>query len=183
MLPIATNATGIDVEAESSSSASAEVGDVLLSGGTSKALGLGRSSFDVDINQCLASTSWDTIVGGKQKVVLNWVCMAEFYLKNGKPELAAMAVCNTEVLKEFDSEEDCEAAHDFFQDMVEEAAVIVPNPNWEEEDERHEEYEQRIAELEAKVNAPRPTRVTREVVQQRYLSDEQRAKLEKVLEE
>jgi hypothetical protein len=63
----------------------------------SVAVGLGRSSFDVDINQCMGSTSWDTIVGGKQKLVLNWVCLAEFYIKTNQPELAAVAICNTEM--------------------------------------------------------------------------------------
>jgi len=159
-------------------------GDVSVGGDSSKAIGFGRSSFDVDINQCLASTSWDTIIVGKQKLVLNWVCMAEFYLKNGKPELAAMAVCNTEVLDEFSSEAECEAAHDFFEEVVETSAVMGDS-YWEEEDEEYREermqnYDERIAQLEQRASQPQ---VTREVTKERYLSSKQRAALEEVLKE
>lgn len=88
-------------------------GDVSMTGSSNKAFGFGYAMGDVDIAQCLGSEQWGTILGGKQKLVLNWPCMAEFYLRNGMYDLASMAICNTEVLTEFESEYACEQAHDF----------------------------------------------------------------------
>lgn len=92
--------------------------DLSIDGDSALALaapGLG----DVDIAQCLGSEAWTLLVGGKQKLVLNWVCMAEFYLENEKYELAAQALCNQpEILSEYDSEKDCEHDHDFTPDVV-----------------------------------------------------------------
>jgi len=54
------------------------------------------------------------LIGGKQKLVLNQVCMADFYLKVGRFDLAAQALCNQpEILKEYQTEVACEADHDF----------------------------------------------------------------------
>lgn len=76
-------------------------------------IGLSNSLGDVDIAGCLGSTQWATPLFSKQKLVVNWPCLAEFYLEHGKYELAAMAICNTEIVKEFTDEAECEAAHDF----------------------------------------------------------------------
>lgn len=76
-------------------------------------IGLSNSLGDVDIAGCLGSTQWATPLFSKQKLVVNWPCLAEFYLEHGKYELAAMAICNTEVVQEFADEESCELAHDF----------------------------------------------------------------------
>ena len=79
-----------------------------------RTIALGRSSFDVDIAQCMGSTSWDTLVVGKQKLVLNHACMAEFYLERGRYDLAAQSLCNIpEELAEYTSEAECELDHDF----------------------------------------------------------------------
>ncbi len=88
-------------------------GDISTGGNKSIALvapGLG----DVDIAQCLGSEAWTLLIGGKQKLVLNQVCMAEFYLKQGRYDLAAQSLCNQpEILNEYSTEADCEVAHDF----------------------------------------------------------------------
>ena len=90
-------------------------GDTVIDTGGNKSLavvapGLG----DVDIAQCLGSEAWSLLVGGKQKLVLNQVCMAEFYLKQGRYDLAAQSLCNQpEILDEYDTEVACEIAHDF----------------------------------------------------------------------
>ncbi len=69
---------------------------------------------DVDIAQCLGSEAWTLLIGGKQKLVLNQVCMAEFYLKQGRYDLAAQALCNQpEILAEYTTESICELKHDF----------------------------------------------------------------------
>jgi len=90
-------------------------GETIVSTGGNKSVavvapGLG----DVDIAQCLGSTQWSLLVGGKQKLVLNHVCMAEFYLKQGRYDLAAQSLCNQpEVLEEYGTESQCELDHDF----------------------------------------------------------------------
>ena len=152
-----------------------------VGGDSSRALALGRSSFDVDISQCMGSTSWDTVLGGKQKLVINWVCLAEFYITNGQPELAAIAICNTEMLDEFESEAECEEAHSFLIDapLAAVAAVDVEHEREEYENDFHEEqlqlqmeYDQRIAALEEEL-AAKPQVIERTVIEQRPLLSEE----------
>jgi len=178
LFPLVVLASGTDIEQE------VEVGDVMLDGGTSKALGLGRSSFDVDINQCMGSTAWDTIIGGKQKLVLNWVCLAEFYIKNGQPKLAAVAICNTEMLSEFASEAECETAHDFLADIVPPAPPPPPaNAAHEEEAEQYHyeqaqaqvDYDDRLDRIEQRLNRPRPA-----PEQKPLLTEDQKARLQAI---
>ena len=160
------------------------VGDTLIdTGGNSSLAVVAPGLGDVDIAQCLGSTQWSLLVGGKQKLVLNQVCMAEFYLKQGRYHLAAQSLCNQpEILAEYSTELDCELAHDF--------APVIPDhdmhrrsPEFEEtynlvqeqEDEIHTvqmaqtDLEQRIVELEQ-----RPVRRIVTTPKQLY-SDEQRA--------
>jgi len=104
-------------------------GEIILGGNSSKAFAFGHALGDVDIAQCLGSTQWDTLLGGRQKLVLNNVCMAEFYLKAGKYALAAMALCNQpEILREFATEEACELAHDFAPSPVAPPAPVSVDP-------------------------------------------------------
>jgi len=75
---------------------------------------------DVDIAQCLGSQAWTLLIGGKQTLVLNQVCMAEFYLTQGRYDLAAQALCNQpEILAEYTTEIACEIDHDFTPAIVE----------------------------------------------------------------
>jgi hypothetical protein len=86
-------------------------GDVSLED-KSLALGFGRSSFDVDINQCMGSTSWDTILVGKQKLVLNKWCAAEVYDAKGLRHMAAVIRCDIpEIIKHFSDAEHCIVAN------------------------------------------------------------------------
>jgi len=150
-----------------------------LTGGTmksnSRSIGLSNGLGDVDIAGCLGSVQYGTPVWSKQKLTLNWVCMAEFYLRNQKYELAAMAICNTEVRSEFDTEDDCRAAHDFSAPYVEAPASIeAPDEHQEEIDDLYEQ----VAILVEQVNKPAPKPVvTQRVVQQPFLSEEKRAAL------
>jgi len=134
---------------------------------------------DVDIAQCLGSTSWSLIVGAKQKLVLNQVCMAEFYLKRGRYDLAAQALCNQpEILMEYKTEVACEIDHDFSptitaqpvsEDYVTEDELDVADAqiNSNIENLVAQVYE-RIEALEHKP-APRP-RVVQAPEQQQYLA-------------
>ena len=154
-----------------------------MSTGSNRALALSNGLGDVDIRDCLGSTQWATPLFSKQKLTPNWGCLAEFYLSAGKYELAAIAMCNTEIRNEFTSEDECRMAHDFAP--VYEAAVIVEEDyEWREEQTAMQaDYDQRIDHLE-QLAQRKPTRqVTREVVQQPFLSDEKRAKLQALLDE
>jgi hypothetical protein len=128
----------------------------------SKALALSNSLGDVDIAGCLGSTQWATPLFSKQKLVVNWPCLAEFYLRNGKYELAAVAICNTEIVKEFADEASCEAAHDFSPATEPVSEVIEVIEGQREQAQSiavvqmaQYELEERIEALEKKP-APRP---------------------------
>lgn len=153
----------------------------------SRALALSNSLGDVDIAGCLGSTQWSTPLLSKQKLVVNWPCLAEFYLRNAMYDNAAMAICNTEVRKEFETETACRDAHPFqlmaapppvdeSDDEDEELAGIVVEQMAVIESQRAqmETYDERIAKLEQK----KPT--TTRVVNQVGLTDEQRKQLAEV---
>jgi hypothetical protein len=80
-------------------------GDTSVSN-SSRALALSNALGDVDIAGCLGSTQWATPLFSKQKLVVNWPCLTEFYLRNGQYDLASMAICNTEVRQEFATEQE-----------------------------------------------------------------------------
>lgn len=166
-------------------------GDAVLTGGDntasnsssiggSRALALANSLGDVDIAGCLGSTQWSTPVYGRQKLSTNWACLAEFYLRAAKYELAAMAMCNTEVRAEFDTEDDCRAAHDFTP------AYVPPPPATDtaQDEEIHDQYEQQfqaqqtmIEELRQQIQRPaiRPTTVVQKT---EFIDEKKRAQLE-----
>lgn len=151
----------------------------------SRALALSNGLGDVDIAGCLGSTQWATPLFSKQKLVVNWPCLAEFYLEHGKYELASMAICNTEIVKEFASEAECEAAHDFAPAGKPVAEVIetfdssqrVQNDEIEQVKYTQMEMMARIDELQtlAERSASRPTpQPTRIVEQREAFSEEQK---------
>ena len=163
-------------------------GDTLVTTGdtsmtsNSKALALSNSLGDVDISACLGSVQWATPLFSKQKLVVNWPCLTEFDLRNAQFDLAAMAICNTEIRKEFASEQECRDAHDF-QQMLEEPVMVMESDDDEVEYLRDVLEEQALlqADLNAKIqNLERSNRV---VIQQPYLSDEKKQKLREIVDE
>lgn len=113
----------------------------------SRALALSNVLGDVDIAACLGSTQWSTPIYGRQRLVLNQVCMAEFYLETGKYQLAAMALCNVpEILAEFDTETACEASHDFTG-----LATPSPPPMAAESSDEDDEYHAQIVEQKKEI--------------------------------
>ena len=123
--------------------------NVNISGDKNRAYAVANSLGDVDIAGCLGSTQWNTPLFGKQKLVINWPCLAEFYLRNGLYDNAAMAICNTEVRQEFETEQDCRDAHPF------EAMAYIPEPEITEteEDEDHRRFQAEIEALAARLSA------------------------------
>lgn len=164
--------------------------DVSSTGATfkSRAYGLSNSLGDVDIAGCLGSTQWNTPFYGKQKLVLNWPCITEFYLRNAMWENAAMAICNTEVRAEFETEQDCRDAHPF-------ALMSNESSNVDESENEDEELVSQIIEQQATIDVQqrsletvnerlkkleRTKRAAPKVVNQVGLTDYQREELAKV---
>ena len=166
-------------------------GDTSMVGGENKSLALVAPSLgDVDIAACLGSTQWSFLIMGQQKLELNYICMAEFYLTNGLYELAAQSLCNQkEILAEYEDELSCEAAHNFGPTPVVEAAPMYSQESREHEilEDEHENYQAQIAELAqelAQVKNQPPQVIERTVIEQRpVLSDKQRNALAEVINE
>ena len=91
------------------------IGDTVVGGDTIRSLAVVAPGLpSVAIARCLGSEAWTLLIGGKQKLVLNQVCMAEFYLNVGRYDLAAQALCNQpEILAEYKTELACEDKHNF----------------------------------------------------------------------
>lgn len=180
-------ASGTDVEVENE----IVTGAVTVGGDKSKAFGLGRSSFDVDINDCRESTSWDTVLVGKQGVRLNPWCAAEVYEAKGLFHMAALMRCDIpEIAEHFLTADECVIAN-----TVTHAVTHAPAPPEvdEDEDERDEmlmqqqtiidvqqtelvEVSQRLDQLERRRAQSRP------VTNQVGLTDEQRTALAEVFD-
>lgn len=153
-------------------------GDVSVKGSNYNSFGLSNNMGDVDIAGCLGSVQFGSPVYSKQKLVINWPCMAEFYLRNAKYDLAAMALCNTEILDEFKSEAECEAAHDFGPMPVFEPVVVIDDGDEHQQEIDH--LAEQLVALTEQVNKPRPV-ATRQYVQQPFLSDAKRTALAEVV--
>jgi hypothetical protein len=154
----------------------------LVGGKTSPVTVIAPGLGDVDIAQCLGSEQFSLLVGAKQNLVLNHVCMAEFYLKIGRYDLAAQSLCNQrEILKEYDNEAACEAQHDFTPVSVSESAAFIAH---EQIEGRHSEeivqvqlaqaqIVEQLNEMQRRINEPRP-RVAQAV--KPAFTEEQKAK-------
>ncbi len=93
--------------------------EVILSGGDNTAnnsasvggsdtMAFSHSLGDVDINDCLASTQWGTIIVSRQRVVLNKWCAAEVYDYKGLHHMAALLRCDIKEIGDFfESQEEC----------------------------------------------------------------------------
>ena len=157
-MPALANATGIEVESQ------ANAGDQNVTTGSSNALGFAHSLGDVDINQCLASTQWGTILISAQKVVLNLWCAGEVFDAKGLPQMAAIMRCDIpEISRHFETSAECIAANTVALPALEREAV-VPESHYEEEEEYHREqmqmqqdYDERIEVLEQQVKTAQRT--------------------------
>lgn len=159
-------------------------GDVNVGAGDSLGIGFAHALGDVDINQCLASTQWGTILVSKQKVVLNKWCAAEVYDAKGLHGMAAMVRCDIdEIAKHFTDPALCVSANtmqrqgDELVDQIRAQDLMLASIE-EDRDEEIRELEQRLAAVEQK-----PARVvTRPTVTQYGITDEQRAEIAQVFE-
>jgi len=149
---------------------------------SSRSFGLGAG--DVDINDCYRS--WSVILYQDSKV--NKLCLADRQIAQGLYEAGARTRCSVRsVVKDYDNFDHCVRLNTV---VIYVAPAPAPEANFEEEEAEEEwreeqmqmqqDYDERIAVLEQRSSRPR---VTREVIQQPFLSDEKRAKLQAVLDE
>lgn len=98
------NLTGGDITGGNSSN--------VIGGDDNLALAFAHALGDVDINDCLASTQWGTIIVSRQKVIANLWCMGEVYDAKGMFDLAAKARCSVaEIRAWFSDDLACERAN------------------------------------------------------------------------
>lgn len=166
-------------------------GTELVTGGvsnSSRAYGFSHGMGDVDINDCLASKQWSTILVSNQSVAPNLWCMAESYDARGLYRMAAFMRCDIEIVRNhFTSDQDCWDANTITP-PADPLPAAADNSADEDEERYHAEqisrYEQLNDELEqlrASINKPAPRPVQRTVVEQKpFLTAEQRAALEEL---
>lgn len=168
-------------------------GDVSLSGGDTsfsskdRAYAFSHGMGDVDINQCMGSTQWSTILVSSQKLAPNLWCMGESYDARGLYKMAARMRCKIDIIREdFETVEDC-----IDENTITPQPVAQPASIPEEDEEVHEELERsyamlqsQISDLQALVEKSQNQKpvVRREVIQEQrpLLTAEQRSALMEV---
>jgi hypothetical protein len=136
----------VDQLAEASGDRIKQSNDV--GGDDSVGVAFGHALGDVDINDCLASTQWGTILVSKQVVILNKWCAAEVYDAKGLPGMAARMRCDIpEVRKHFNTDNGCIFANT--AKIPVEPAEEVSTPDDDDEQRYHEALEARLAAIEA----------------------------------
>ncbi len=163
------------------------IGDTLIGGDSSKALGLGFSYSlgDVDLNEgknCYVSIAKGNIVWGSQKVELNPWCASLFYDANRKHEFAAKMRCSIGSIGDlYNTRLDCvsdqtmtsgeivsspvvDALMAKLQEFKEEREILVEEVQ-QQLDQQQEQYEQLAA------RRPR-VRVVQQAAPEPYLSQE-----------
>lgn len=146
----------VDVKNDTEVNNNVTTGDTTMNAGDvnfdSKAYALSNTLGDVDINDCMASTQFGTVIISAQKVKLNKWCAAEVYDAKGLKELAARLRCEIKEIKAlFPDNESCVSANIVPEPVPIPAAVVEDD---HDEDERvHESLEARIAKIEAQRQA------------------------------
>lgn len=165
---------------------------------TSRALALGNSLGDVDINDCRESTQWGSPIFSMQGVRLNPWCAAEVYDAKGMPDLAAKVRCLIpEIRKLFENNADCVTANTA-QTLSNEAALELIKQISAEHQNEDEGFHEQIVEQKSLIATQQQAlseygsrleklentkRVATKVVNQIGLTDEQRAALAEVFKQ
>lgn len=179
---------GADVDVNSSIAG----GDVSLAGGDvstsvahdSKAYAFSHGMGDVDINQCMGSEQWSTILVSKQKLVVNLWCMAESYDARGLYQMAAFMRCDIDMVRShFETDQECWQAN-----TISPQPVAQPTSVSDDDEEVHVSLERsymamqsQLSELQAIVERQQRPVVRREVIEKGGLTEKQRAALMEVV--
>lgn len=162
----------------------------LVEGSSTRAYAFSYGLGDVDINDCLASVQFGTILFSNQRVKLNKWCAAEIYDAKGLYEMAARMRCDIkEVVKHFQTNQDCVDANTVTPMIFDSEPPPAPVER-ETCDKECEDGRELVSTLESRVDALESkresdlqriesrSRVVEEV--NGGITDEQRAALEQV---
>lgn len=156
----------------------------------SRAYAFAHGMGDVDINQCMGSEQWSTVLISKQKLIPNLWCMGESYDAMGLHYMAAQMRCDIQIVAEkFPTREDCVAANTMLAPQQPESSQAILPEEFEDDIrmlqaqqiQMYDELIDRIERTEAKP-APRPVQKTT-VEQIPFLNDKKRAALMEVVKE
>lgn len=154
-----------------------EIGGDTLSIGGNKSFAIGMGSFDVDINQCLASKATNIVVVGWQTLKENPTCIADGLDARGNHVAAARVRCSSvkTIYNTFPDFKKCVAA-------VTMAPIIPPRPPNDDHGHDYAALQQQLAALvEDKARSDRVT--SRYAAQQRQRQEEDRDYAQQLIEE
>jgi len=170
-----------------------EIVDVSLTGGdltggdlisSDKAFAVGGSSFDVDINECLASKATNIIVVGWQTLKENPTCIADGLDARGNHEAAARVRCKhvETVYSSFDTFKKCTDAVTMTARII---LPLKPDKVDKDEDEHGNDFEALQQQLAALVEdkARSDKAAARYVAQQRQEKQADREYAQQLIEE
>lgn len=177
--------TDVDIGGTTVDVGGTEVGGDTLSIGGNKSFAIGLGSFDVDINQCLASKATNIIVVGWQILVENPTCIADGLDARGNHAAAARVRCKhvETVYSSFDTFKECTDA------VTMTARITVPPTKPDkvdkDEDEHGHDFEALQQQLAALVEdkAKSDRAAARYVVQQRKEKQADREYAQQLIEE
>jgi len=174
-------ASGNDIDTTATSDASGVLNNSVRDSST--AYGVGGS--DADINNCRYTAGGLTI----QWTHKDKLCWGMELIRAGYVDTGVLVVCKTWIGDLYSDLVACQAAMvQKYEPVVVEEAVDDDEEDYHEEFEQAQQaYQENLGELEGRVvrlESRRPAQqVTREVIQQPFLSDEKRAKLKAVLDQ
>lgn len=158
--------------------------------GGNEAYGFSHSLGDVDINQCLGSSAWGTILFSRQKLEPNLWCMAESYDARGLHKMAARMRCKIPVIAEdFTDPAQCIAENTITVEAPPPQPASIDDDELEALYARVSDLEgQRIAEAQKAEKAAQRARAAAQraeqaqsqtiIQQEQFLNDDKRAALE-----
>jgi len=164
--------------------------DVAIGG--SRALAMGQSLGDVDINEgqnCMGSEQWGIVVYMRQDMELNPWCAGLFYDANRMHYMAAVMRCDIpDIRQHFVTDEECIEANTVDTEIIETpelgalySQAAQHEEKEEEDDEKFEYLTQQIEQQQQmieQIESQRPR-----VIQQYGITDEKKAKLAEVLKQ
>lgn len=148
---------------------------------SSRAIGVGGADYDIGRGSCKFHVGGLTVAIART----DEFCEGMEMIRAGLVEAGILHLCKqSKVGENYSTLEDCQSGLEVTTNLIlTETELVVED----KDDEDHHEVETYLAELESRMAAVesrrQTTRVTREIIQQPFLSDEKRAKLQAVLDE
>lgn len=173
-------------DSTSDSFVNADLGNTVTGDSLSLGLAMSYGMGDVDINEgknCMGSEQRANVLFGKQKMSLNPWCASLFYELNGKHNFAAKLRCKIpEIGEQYSTTDECVLDQDLSPVPNEKVADIFEEQRIQDEYIASVQMQQNSIENRLQKLERRPASV-RGVVQEPWMTEERRAKLQAVLDE